>query len=106
MLVDVDMCKTVLIVGESTGYEFTAAIFIELLKFFCEVLPIIFRRCMRMSGDVSGAQLAEKRGEGLPYPFLKIEKIAQIIWKNALIVFIHRLNFYLCSNSKCYFKSI
>ena len=41
----------------------------------------------------------------LPYPFLKIEKIALIIWKNALIVFIHRLNVHLCSNSKCYFKS-
>ena len=43
MFVDVDMCKTVLIAGESTDYEFTAAIFIELLKFFCEVVTIIFR---------------------------------------------------------------
>ena len=52
-----------------------------------------------MSGDISGAQLAGKRGEmGLLYPFLKIEKIALIIWKNALIVFIHRLNVHLCSN--------
>ena len=38
-----------------------------------------------MSGDVSGAQLAGNRGEGggrsrgLPYPFLKVEKIALII---------------------------
>ena len=42
MFVNVDMCKTVLIAGESTDYEFSAAIFIELLKFFCEVLTIIF----------------------------------------------------------------
>ena len=40
MFVNVDMCKTVLIAGESTD---SAAIFIELLKFFCEVLTIIFR---------------------------------------------------------------
>ena len=40
MFVNVDMCKTVLIAGESTG---SAAIFIELLKFFCEVLTVIFR---------------------------------------------------------------
>ena len=52
-----------------------------------------------MSGDVSGAQLARRRGggEGLPFPFWKIKKIALIIWKNALIVFIHRLNVHLCS---------
>ena len=48
-----------------------------------------------MSGDVSGAKLAGRRSGGLPYPFLKIEKISLIIWKNAS-----------CSNSKCYFKSI
>ena len=52
-----------------------------------------------MSGDVSGAQL-----KGL-YPFLKIEKIVLIIWRNVFMVFIHRLNVHLCSNSKCYFKS-
>ena len=40
MFVNVDMCKTVLIAGESTD---SAAIVIELLKCFCEVLPIIFR---------------------------------------------------------------
>ena len=39
MFVNVDMCKTVLIAGDSTD---SAAIFIELLKCFCEVLPIIF----------------------------------------------------------------
>ena len=66
---------------------------------------------MRMSGDVSGAQLAAMMGSGvgawggLPYPFLKIEKITLIIWRNVLIVFIHRLNVHLCSNLKCYFKS-
>ena len=60
-----------------------------------------------MYGDVSGAELAGRRGGGgaFPYPFLKIEKIALIIWKKTLIVFIHRLNGHLCSNSKCYFKS-
>ena len=59
-----------------------------------------------MSGDISGAQLAVRRGRGgLPYAFLEIEKIALIIWKNALIEFIHRLNVHLCSYSKCYFKS-
>ena len=40
MFVNVDMCKTVLIAGEITD---SAAIFIELLKRFCEVLTIIFR---------------------------------------------------------------
>ena len=61
-----------------------------------------------MSGDVLGAQLAGRRrdgGGGLPYSFLKIEKIALIFWKNTLIVFLHRLNAHLCSNLKCYFKS-
>ena len=33
MFVNVDMCKTVLIAGESTD---SATIFIVLLKFFCE----------------------------------------------------------------------
>ena len=103
MFTDVGMCKTVLIAGEGTDYEFSAAIFIELLKIFCEVL--LFLGCMSMSGDVSGAQLAGRRGGGLPYPFLKIEKNAPVIWKNALIVFIHRLNAHLYSNLKCYFKS-
>ena len=40
MFVNVDLCKTVFIAGESTV---SAAIFIELLKCFCEVLTIIFR---------------------------------------------------------------
>ena len=101
MFVNVDMCKTVLIAGESTD---SAAISVELVKFFWEVL--LFLGCMCMSDDVSGAQLAGRRVRGgLPYPFLKIEKIALMIWKNALTVFIHRLNVHLCSNSKCYFKS-
>ena len=57
MSVNVDMCKTVLTAGESTE---STAIFIELLKFFCEVLLIL--GCMGMSGDVSGTQLAGRRG--------------------------------------------
>ena len=40
MFVNVDMCKTTLIAGESTD---SAVIFIELLKCFFEVLTIIFR---------------------------------------------------------------
>ena len=40
MFVNVDMRKTVLIAGESTD---SAAIFIGLLKCFCEVLTVIFR---------------------------------------------------------------
>ena len=62
MFVNVDMCKTVLIAGESKG---SAALFIELLKFFCEVLTI-FLGCMCMSGDISGGQLAGRRGEVSP----------------------------------------
>ena len=62
-----------------------------------------------MSGDISGGQLAGRRGAGgervLPYPFLKIKKIAPITWKIALTEFIRRLNVHLGSNSKCYFKS-
>ena len=40
MFVNVDMCKTVLMAGESTD---SGTIFIELLNLFCEVLTIIFR---------------------------------------------------------------
>ena len=50
MFVNVDMYTTVLNAGESTD---TAAIFIELLKSFGELL--LFLGCMYMSGDVSGA---------------------------------------------------
>ena len=40
MFVNEDISKTVLIAGESAD---SAAIFIGLLKFFCEVLNVIFR---------------------------------------------------------------
>ena len=40
IFVNVDMCKTVLIAGEIRD---SAAIFIDLIKSFCEVLTIIFR---------------------------------------------------------------
>ena len=40
MFVNVDMCKIVLIASESTV---SVAIFVGLLKCFCEVLTIIFR---------------------------------------------------------------
>ena len=93
MFVNVDMCEIGLIRSESTDYEFSTAIFIELLKFWSEVLTIVLG-CIRMSGDVS-----------LSCPFLKIEKIALIMGKNALIVLIRGLNVHLCSNLKCWFKS-
>ena len=67
IFVNVDMFDIVLIAGESTNYEFSAAIFTELLKFFCEVLTI-FLGCMPMSGDISGAHLVRRRGR-LPCPF-------------------------------------
>ena len=57
MFVSVDMCKTVLIAGETRD---SAAIFIELLKFFCEVLTIIFRMHVyfwwRIRGTISGEE--------------------------------------------------
>ena len=40
IIVNVDMCKTVLIADESVD---SAAIFIGLLKCFCKVLTFIFR---------------------------------------------------------------
>ena len=65
MFVDVGMCEITLIKSESTVCEFSGAIFIELLKFPCEVVTIVLG-CMRMSGDVTGAQLTGKReGEGV-----------------------------------------
>ena len=57
MFVNVDMCKTVLIAGKSTN---SAAIFIELLNFFCEVL--LFLGCMCMSGYISEVKLAGRTG--------------------------------------------
>ena len=65
MFVNVDMCEIVLITSKSTDYEFSTAILIDLLKFWCEVLTIVLG-CMRMSGDVSRAQLAGRRGADLP----------------------------------------
>ena len=52
MFFNVDMCKTVVIAGEITD---SATIFIELLKFFCEVL--LFLGSMCMSRDLSELQL-------------------------------------------------
>ena len=105
IFVNVDMCKTVLIAGEGTD---CAAIFIELLKCFCEVLTIIFTMHVYVWWRIRGTISGEKGGGevGLPYSFLNIEKIALIIWEKALIVFIRRLNVHLGSSSKCYIKSI
>ena len=55
MHVNVGMCEIVIRTSESADYEFSAAIFIKLLKFWCEVLTIVLG-CMHMSGDVSWAQ--------------------------------------------------
>ena len=80
MFVNVDMCEITLITSESTEYEFSAAIFIELLKFWCEVLTIVLGY-MRMSGDVSGAQMGGwggggGRGVGVsPVLFWKLKKL-------------------------------
>ena len=49
MFVNVDMYTTVLNAGGSTV---SAAIFVELLKCFCELL--LFLGCMCMSDDVQG----------------------------------------------------
>ena len=57
MFVNVNISEIVLIKSESTDYEFSAASFIELLEFWCEVLTIVLGY-MRKSGDASGAQLA------------------------------------------------
>ena len=67
IFVNVDMCKAFLI-GEGTD---SAAIFIELLKCFCEVL-LFLGGMWCMSGDVSGTQLAGNRGEVSPLPLFEI----------------------------------
>ena len=77
MFVNVDMREIALITSESTEYEFSAAIFIELLKFWYKVVTIVLG-CMRLPGNVSGAQLAGKReGEGgfSPNLFSKLKKL-------------------------------
>ena len=53
ILVNVDMCEIVVIISEITDHQFSTAIFIFLflLKFWCEVITIVWG-CMRMSGDV------------------------------------------------------
>ena len=55
MLVNVGMCEIVLSTSESTNYEFSAATFIKLWKFWCEVLTIVLG-CVRVSSDVPWAQ--------------------------------------------------
>ena len=75
MYVNVDMCKAVLIAGESTDYEFSVAIFIELLKFFCEVLSFRIHAYVwwRIRGTIS--QEERDGGEGSPLPIFEN-------WKN------------------------
>ena len=99
------MCDIVLTTSESTDYEFSEAILIELLMFWCEVLTIVLG-CMNLSGDVSGVQFARRRKgrECLPCHFLKVEKIALIVGKNALIVFIHGLNIIIMLSFKMLFQ--
>ena len=45
------MCEVALITSEGNDYEFSAAIFNELLKFWCGVLTIVLG-CMHLYGDV------------------------------------------------------
>ena len=85
--------EIILITSEGTDYEFSAAIFIELLKFWCEVLTI-FLGCIRMSGDISGAQLAGRR-RGVSPALFKNWKDYPNNRKNALILFIHGLNMFI-----------
>ena len=70
MVVNLDMCKIVLIAGGNTD---SAAIFIELLKYFFEVVTIIFRMheyvWWRIRGTIGGEE------GSLPYPFWKLKKL-------------------------------
>ena len=91
-------CMKLPLLQARVDYDFSPAIFIELSNFWCELLTIVLG-CMLMSSDVSGAQLAGRRGKGLPCLFLKIEKIALIMEKNALIVFIRGSNVHCSSNA-------
>ena len=76
MFVNMDMCKTVLIAGESTD---SAAIFYGVIKVFCEVVTIIFRMHVHVWWRIRGSVSEEGGRGGLLYPFLKIEKIALLI---------------------------
>ena len=71
MFLNVYMCKTVLIAGDSTD---SAAIFIELLILFCEVLTIIFTMhvyiCWHIRDTISGEE-----GEVSPTLFWKLKKL-------------------------------
>ena len=67
IFVNVDMCKTVLIAGEGTD---CAAIFIELLKCFCEVLTIIFTMHVYVWWRIRGTISGEKGGGRWVSPIL------------------------------------
>ena len=64
MFVNVDMCKTVLITGDSTDSE---AIFIGLLKCFCEVLLFLGYIRMYVWWRVRGTISGEERGSPVPF---------------------------------------
>ena len=65
---NVDLFETTLITSRSTEYYFPATVFIE--KFWCKVQTIVLR-CMRMSGDVSGAQLDGEGRRKVSFTFFK-----------------------------------
>ena len=54
------MCEIVLNTSEIIDYEFSAAIFIELLNFWCELLTTVLG-CVCESDDVSGAQVVGRK---------------------------------------------
>ena len=84
MFVNMDIYEIVLITSKNTDYEFSAATFKELFK----VLMWSANYCFGMHAYVWWRIRATIRGEE---DFLKIEKNALIMGKNALIVFIHGL---------------
>ena len=70
MFVNVDMCKTVLMAGESTD---SGTIFIELLNLFCEVLTIIFRMHVYVWWHIKGTISGEEEQGVFPTLFLKLK---------------------------------
>ena len=60
IFVNVDMCEIVLNTSEIIDYEFSAAIFIELLNFWCELLTTVLG-CVCESDEVSGAQVVGRK---------------------------------------------
>ena len=100
VFVKVDLCEIVLITSESTDYMSS----LQLFYWVIQVMMWSANYCFEMHAFVWWRIRSTISGEE---DFLKIEKIAIIMGKNALIVFIHGLNVrLLCPHLKCYFKNI